>query len=159
VRPVVERASGVAAGLALEAHEQGVRRRDKVVLLHRLAERVAERLDDPGVVRPVGIVQGQALAAVAVVRLDRRLDAVHAEAGEVETRDLTRTTAQQVRAAGVRWVPVRDRQEDALVTAGEGLAVEQPVAAAVLHAGGFHVTRPVAHIEVEAGVEQGTSRR
>jgi len=159
VRPVVERAAGVTAGLALEADEQGVRRRDEVVLLHRLAERVAEGLDDPGVVWPVGVVQGQTLAAVTVVRLDRRLDAVHAEAGKVETRDLARTTAQQVRAAGVRWVPVRDRQEDTLVTAGEGLAVQQPVAAAVFHAGGFHVTRPVAHVEVEAGVEQGTSGR
>ena len=69
----------VAARLGLEADEERAAGGHEVVLLHGTAERVAERLDDAGVVRPGGVVQRQRLAAVPLPGFDRRFDPVDTE--------------------------------------------------------------------------------
>ena len=46
MRPVLQRTARVAAGQREEVDDEGVARGDKVVLLHRPREAVAERLDD-----------------------------------------------------------------------------------------------------------------
>ena len=61
----------------------------------------------------------------------------------------------------MRRVPVRHGQEDALRVARlrQRPARQLPVARPGPLAGGVHVARPVAHVEVEARVEQGACTR
>lgn len=51
------------------------------MLLHRPREGVTERLDDPGIIRPGGVVEGETLAAVPGEHGDRRLYPVDPETG------------------------------------------------------------------------------
>lgn len=59
-----------------------------------------------------------------------------------------------VAAGRVRRIPVGDAQEYALAGTAvlEGVGAEEPVAHAVLDPGGLHVARPVADVEMEAGI-------
>lgn len=71
----------IAPSFALKPHKHGISSGHEVVLLHRPAEGVAERLDDLRVVRPRGVVEGQRLPTVARPGDYWRLYAVDSEAG------------------------------------------------------------------------------
>lgn len=66
-----------------------------------------------------------------------------------------------IAAGGVGWVPVSDAEEDALAGAAvlQRIGAEQPVADAVLDAGGLHMPWPIANIEMKARIQQRTRRR
>lgn len=78
--------------------------------------------------------------------------------GEVQSDDLVGFPLNEVSTAGVGRVPVGHGQEDAF-RVSRGLQVltrQQPVTRAIPTSGRFHVSRPVAHVEMEARVEQWT---
>lgn len=72
----------IAACFALESDKQRVARRDEIVFFHRSGERVAEGFDDPGIVRPGGVVECEALPAVTVKNGNRGFDSVDTKAGK-----------------------------------------------------------------------------
>lgn len=128
------------------------------MFFHRATERVAEGFYYASIVGPVGVVEGETFAAVTVVELNRRLDTVYPEARKVKSGDFAGTTSEKVGTACVRRIPVSYRKKDPLARA-ERLAAEEPIAAAVLHAGSLDVPGPVADVEMEPRVKKRSSRR
>lgn len=80
---------------------------------------------------------------------------------KVQPHHFTLVPLNVIAARCVRWIPMGDAQEDALrsVWLAQCVRAEQPIACARLDAGRLHMAWPIAHIEVEASVQQWTSRR